>query len=63
MNQLRREDLSSKTLREAAKKCPALVAFLAIACTVLAGLGDWKVLNNALGALPKAVAGRQGMIF
>ena len=38
------------------KKCPAFVAFLAVACTVLAGLGDWKVLNNAYGALPKAAA-------
>ena len=55
VNQLRREDLSKGTLQEAAKKCPALVAFLAVACTVLAGLGDWKVLNNALGALPKAI--------
>ncbi len=42
--------------QETRKKCPAFVAFLAVACTVLAGLGDWKVLNNALGALPKAIA-------
>ena len=37
------------------KACPAFVAFLAVACTVLAGLGDWKVLNDAYGALPKAI--------
>ena len=37
------------------KECPVFVAFLAVACTVLAGLGDWKVLNDAYGALPKAV--------
>jgi hypothetical protein len=42
-------------LQEARKKCPPFVAFLAVACTVLAGLGDWKVLNNSLGALPKAI--------
>ena len=42
-------------LQEAGKKCPPFVAFLAVACTVLAGLGDWKVLNNSLGALPKAI--------
>ena len=38
------------------KECPLFVAFLAVACTVFAGLGDWKVLNDAYGALPKAVA-------
>ena len=27
-----------------------------MACTVLAGLGDWKVINNAYGGLPKALA-------
>ena len=36
------------------KECPAFVTFLAVACTVLAGLGDWKVLNDAYGGLPKA---------
>ena len=35
---------------------PLLIIFLAVACTVLAGLGDWKVLNDSLGGLPKAVA-------
>ena len=38
------------------KECPLFVAFLAVACTVLAGLGDWKTLNDAYGALPKAIA-------
>ena len=42
-------------LEEARKECPAFVAFLAVACTVLAGLGDWKTLNNAYGGLPKIV--------
>ena len=42
-------------LQESGKKCPAFVIFLAVACTVFAGLGDWKVLNNAFGALPKAI--------
>ena len=37
------------------KECPAFVLFLVFACTVLAGLGDWKVLNNSLGGLPKAI--------
>ena len=37
------------------KECPASVLFLVFACTVLAGLGDWKVLNNSLGGLPKAI--------
>ncbi len=40
----------------ARRECPAFVLFLAVACTVLAGLGDWKVLNNAYGGLPKAIA-------
>ena len=43
-------------LRETPKTCPAFVAFLAAACTVLAALGDWKVINNAYGGLPKAIA-------
>ena len=43
-------------LQESVKKCPAFIAFLAVACTFLAGLGDWKVLNNAYGGLPKAIA-------
>ena len=47
--------MDSGTGQAARKKCPAFVAFLAVACTVLAGLGDWKTLNDAYGALPKAV--------
>ena len=42
-------------LQSSKKECPAFVAFLAVVCTVLAGLGDWKVLNNAFGGLPKAI--------
>ena len=41
---------------EKKKECPFFIAFLAVACTVLAALGDWKVLNNAYGGLPKVVA-------
>ena len=42
-------------MQSSKKECPAFVAFLAVVCTVLAGLGDWKVLNNAFGGLPKAI--------
>ncbi len=35
---------------------PAFVTFIAILCTVIAGLGDWSVLNKMLKGLPKAVA-------
>ena len=45
----------SERLQNSKKECPAFVAFLAVVCTVLAGLGDWKVLNNAFGGLPKVV--------
>ena len=38
------------------KECSVFVAFLAIVTTVIAGLGDWKVLNGMYGGLPKAVA-------
>ena len=54
-NRLGRSDAAPGTIPDAKKKCPAFVAFLAVACTVLAGLGDWKTLNNAYGGLPKAV--------
>ena len=47
--------LNSRELQESRKECPAVLIFLAVACTVLAGLGDWKVLNNAYGGLPKAI--------
>ena len=35
---------------------PIIVAIVAVACTVFAGLGDWKVLNNLLRGLPKAIS-------
>lgn len=39
------------------KKVPSrFVTFIAILCTILAGLGDWQVLNRMLKGLPKAVA-------
>jgi hypothetical protein len=50
-----RDGANGDAPRETRKKCPAFVAFLAAACTVLAGLGDWKVINNAYGGLPKAI--------
>ena len=46
---------SGGELQKPGKKCPAFIAFLAVACTILAGLGDWKVINNAYGGLPKAI--------
>ena len=55
-NKLLPGSANSGTRRESGKKCPAFIAFLAVACTVLAGLGDWKILNNAYGGLPKIVA-------
>ena len=55
-NMNRRYGANIENTREAKKKCSLFVAFIAVACTVLAGLGDWKVLNNAYGGLPKAVA-------
>ena len=42
-------------MQESRKECPAFILILVFACTLLAGLGDWKVLNNAYGGLPKAV--------
>lgn len=41
-------------IRRSGKECPAYVILLAVACTFLAGLGDWKVLNDRFGGLPKA---------
>ena len=55
-NKLLLNGADSGKLQRTRKECPVFVAFLAVACTVLAGLGDWKVLNNAFGALPKAIA-------
>ena len=54
-NDLTQKGANSGRLLKSRKECPAFVLFLAVACTVLAGLGDWKVLNNALGGLPKAI--------
>ena len=54
-SKLLRDGPVSGTRQEARKECPVFVAFLAVACTVLAGLGDWKTLNDAYGALPKAI--------
>ena len=54
-NDLTQKGANSGRLLKVRKECPAFVLFLAVACTVLAGLGDWKVLNNALGGLPKAI--------
>ena len=54
-NDLLRNGANRKMLQSSKKECPAFVAFLAVVCTVLAGLGDWKVLNNAFGGLPKAI--------
>ena len=55
-SKLLRNGVNSERLQISRKECPVFVAFLAVACTVLAGLGDWKVLNNAYGGLPKAIA-------
>ena len=38
------------------KTPPVFITCIAIACTVLAGLGDWKFINDRFGGLPKAVA-------
>ena len=43
-------------VQEKKRACPVFITFIAVACTVLAALGDWKVLNNAYGGLPKAIA-------
>ena len=55
-NRLGRRDADVQSIQKNKSKCPLFIAFIAVACTVLAGLGDWKVLNNAYGGLPKAVA-------
>ena len=52
---LLKESLNGDGLQESRKKCPAFIVFLAVSCTIFAGLGDWKVLNNAYGGLPKAI--------
>lgn len=38
------------------KAIPAFVVFVTVVCTLLAGLGDWKFLNDRFQGLPKAVA-------
>ena len=55
-NRLSHYGPDAETIREKKQKCPAFITFIAVACTVLAALGDWKVLNNAYGGLPKAIA-------
>ena len=47
--------MNTGELQTSRKECPAFIIFLVVACTVFAGLGDWKVLNNAYGGLPKAI--------
>lgn len=41
---------------EARREPPSPLVLLAVLLTVIAGLGEWKVVNSALGALPKAVS-------
>ena len=53
-DKLLRKGGGSETL-QSKKECPPFVIILAVACTVLAGLGDWKVLNRAYEGLPKAI--------
>ena len=47
--------MNTGELQTSRKECPAFIIFLVVACTIFAGLGDWKVLNNAYGGLPKAI--------
>ena len=47
--------MNTGELQTSRKQCPAFIIFLVVACTIFAGLGDWKVLNNAYGGLPKAI--------
>ncbi len=54
-NKILKIGVNSESMQESRKECPAFILFLVVACTLLAGLGDWKVLNNAYGGLPKAV--------
>ena len=42
-------------LQRSRKECPAFIVFLVVVFTLSAGLGDWKVLNNAYGGLPKVI--------
>ena len=54
-NETLKNRLNNGGLPKPRKECPAFIIFLVVACTIFAGLGDWKVLNNALGGLPKAI--------
>ena len=54
-NELLKNGVNSGELQTSKKECPAFIIFLVVACTLFAGLGDWKVLNTTLGGLPKAV--------
>ncbi|MDO5325611.1 MAG: O-antigen ligase family protein [Clostridia bacterium] len=38
------------------KVTSVIVTYIAVLCTVIAGLGDWRVINLMLKGLPKAVA-------
>ena len=53
-NKLLKTDVNSAELQRSRKECPVFILFLVFACTLFAGLGDWKVLNDAFGGLPKA---------
>ena len=55
-NKFLKKGVNSGELQVSRKECPAFIILLVVACTFFAGLGDWKVLNNALGGLPKAIA-------
>lgn len=54
-NESLKKDVNREDQRRSRKECPAFIIFLVVICTLLAGLGDWKVLNNAYGGLPKAI--------
>ena len=60
-NRFSRYGSGTEMIQEKKRKCPAFITLIAVTCTVLAALGDWKVLNNAYGGLPKAIA--LGMIL
>ena len=55
-NKFLKKGVNSGELQVSRKECPAFIILLVVACTFFAGLGDWKVLNNAFGGLPKAIA-------
>ena len=55
-NIFQNDGMTGGRLQRQRKECPAFIILLVVAFTLFAGLGDWKVLNNSLGGLPKAVA-------